>query len=140
MITNISYEEESLVKVQVLIGGVAYEVEVEHSERDWISTAGIPVLPEMANPQSSVLPTAAMGGSDVEAEADPRVSRSPVAGLVVKVHVQPGQDVQRHELLLVLEAMKMETNVTAPVAGKLKCVNVGAGDAVKVGQILLEFE
>jgi hypothetical protein len=42
MITNGSYEEESLLKVQVLIGGVAYEVEVERSERDRISTAGQP--------------------------------------------------------------------------------------------------
>jgi biotin carboxyl carrier protein len=140
MITNGSYEEESLLKVQVLIGGVAYEVEVERSERDRISTAGIPVLPEMANPQSSVLPTAAMAGSDVEAEADPRVARSPVAGLVVKVHVQPGQEVQMHELMLVLEAMKMETNVTAPMTGKLKTVAVALGDAVKVGQVLIEFE
>jgi methylmalonyl-CoA carboxyltransferase small subunit len=42
--------------------------------------------------------------------------------------------------MIVLEAMKMETNVTAPVAGKVKVVNVQAGDAVKVNQILVEFE
>jgi methylmalonyl-CoA carboxyltransferase small subunit len=128
------------VKVQVLIGGVAYEVEVERNERDLISTAGIPALPEMANPQSSVLATTATGGADVEADAGPRVSRSPVAGLVVKVHVHPGQQVQKNQLMLVLEAMKMETNVEAPMAGKITGVNVAPGDAVKVGQILLEFE
>jgi biotin carboxyl carrier protein len=42
--------------------------------------------------------------------------------------------------MIVLEAMKMETNVTSPVAGKVKSVNVKAGDAVKVNQILVEFE
>jgi len=42
--------------------------------------------------------------------------------------------------MIVLEAMKMETNVTAPVAGKVKSVNVQPGDAVKVNQILVEFE
>jgi len=40
----------------------------------------------------------------------------------------------------VLEAMKMETNVTAPVSGKVKSVRVQAEDAVKVNQILAEFE
>ena len=140
MITNVTYLEESRVKVQVLIGGVAYEVEVEHHDRSRISTAGIPVSPEMANPQSSVLPTTAIGDSDVEAQADPRVSRSPVAGLVVKVLVEAGQDVQQNQLMLVLEAMKMETNITAAVAGKLKSLNVALGEAVTMGQVLLELE
>jgi biotin carboxyl carrier protein len=36
--------------------------------------------------------------------------------------------------------MKMETNVTAPVAGKVKTVKVGPGDSVKVNQIVVEFE
>jgi methylmalonyl-CoA carboxyltransferase small subunit len=42
--------------------------------------------------------------------------------------------------MLVLEAMKMETNVTAPVSGKVKSVTVKPGDAVKVNQVLVEFE
>jgi methylmalonyl-CoA carboxyltransferase 1.3S subunit len=40
----------------------------------------------------------------------------------------------------VLEAMKMETNVTAPVAGKVKSVSAQSGDGVKVNQVLVEFE
>jgi methylmalonyl-CoA carboxyltransferase small subunit len=42
--------------------------------------------------------------------------------------------------MMVLEAMKMETNITAPVAGKIKKINVAHGDGVKVNQILVEFE
>jgi len=41
---------------------------------------------------------------------------------------------------MVLEAMKMETNVTAPGAGIVKSVNVTAGDSVKVNQVIVEFE
>ena len=41
---------------------------------------------------------------------------------------------------MVLEAMKMETNITAPVAGKVKQVTVAQGDGVKVNQVLVEFE
>ena len=69
-----------------------------------------------------------------------KVCRSPVAGVVVKLNVQPGQDIQPNDLMMVLEAMKMETNITAPIAGKVKQVNVAHGDGVKVNQVLVEFE
>ena len=36
--------------------------------------------------------------------------------------------------------MKMETNITSPVAGKVKAINAGVGDGVQVGQVLVEFE
>jgi biotin carboxyl carrier protein len=51
-----------------------------------------------------------------------------------------GQSVATNDLLLVLEAMKMETRVTAPAAGRVKSVNVKAGDSVKLGQVLIEFD
>ena len=54
-----------------------------------------------------------------------KVCRSPIAGMVTRVNVQPGQQIQPNDLLLVLEAMKMETNVVSPVAGKVKTVKVG---------------
>jgi methylmalonyl-CoA carboxyltransferase small subunit len=69
-----------------------------------------------------------------------KVCRSPVAGVVIKVNVEPGQAIQANDLMMVLEAMKMETNVTAPVAGKVKSVKVAQGDAVKVNQVVVEFE
>ena len=53
---------------------------------------------------------------------------------------KPGQQLQPNDLLLVLEAMKMETNVTAPVAGKVKNINVQPGDGVQVNQVLVELE
>ena len=56
-----------------------------------------------------------------------KVCRSPVAGVVIKVNVEPGQAIQANDLMMVLEAMKMETNVTAPVAGKVKRSKGGAG-------------
>jgi biotin carboxyl carrier protein len=69
-----------------------------------------------------------------------KVCRSPVAGVVVKLNVQPGQVLQINDLMMVLEAMKMETNITAPVAGKVKKINVAQGDGVQVNQVLVEFE
>ena len=69
-----------------------------------------------------------------------KVCRSPIAGMVTRVNVQPGQQIQPNDLLLVLEAMKMETNVTSPVAGKVKNVKVAQGDGVQLNQVLVEFE
>ena len=58
----------------------------------------------------------------------------------MKLNIQPGQILQTNDLMMVLEAMKMETNITAPVAGKIKKINVAQGDGVKVNQVLVEFE
>jgi methylmalonyl-CoA carboxyltransferase small subunit len=59
---------------------------------------------------------------------------------VVKAIAQVGQTLQVGDVLLVLEAMKMETSVTAPVAGKVAAIKVGPGDSVQSGQVLVEFE
>ena len=63
-----------------------------------------------------------------------------MAGVVIRVNIDPGQHLHAHDLMMVLEAMKMETNVTAPGSGTVKAVKVQPQDAVKVNQILVEFE
>jgi methylmalonyl-CoA carboxyltransferase small subunit len=60
--------------------------------------------------------------------------------MVVRVSAQVGQSIQANDMLMVLEAMKMETVITSPVAGKIAKVNVQTGDSVKGGQVLIEFE
>jgi methylmalonyl-CoA carboxyltransferase small subunit len=59
---------------------------------------------------------------------------------VARVNAQAGQQIQINDPILVLEAMKMETNITAPVAGKIKAINVAVGDAVQSGTVMVEFE
>jgi len=54
--------------------------------------------------------------------------------------VEPGQEVQPNDVLVVLESMKMENNVTAAHTATVKSVNAVAGSSVKVHQVLLEFE
>ncbi|HWY59828.1 MAG TPA: biotin/lipoyl-containing protein [Terriglobales bacterium] len=129
------------MKIQIVIGGKAYEVEVEvEGGEDLLGVPGH--LPAgTATIQSTRVPTAPRPHSPSEVEADEsRVCRSPVAGIVVRVCVQPSEELQLDDLLVVLEAMKMETSVTAPIAGKVKSVKVAPGEAVKLNQILVEFE
>jgi glutaconyl-CoA/methylmalonyl-CoA decarboxylase subunit gamma len=56
------------------------------------------------------------------------------------VNVAPGDQVSLNQVLLVMEAMKMETNIAAPTEGTIKAVHVRSGDTVRQGQPLLEFE
>ena len=122
------------MKIQIVIAGKAYEVEADvEGENDSLAGAS-PV-------QSVLLPTVPRRSTSTGGDADEsKVCRSPVAGIVVRVCVQPGQQSQVDDLIVVLEAMKMETSVIAPIAGQVKSVKVGPGEAVKLHQILVEFE
>ncbi len=73
-------------------------------------------------------------------ENEAKVCRSPVSGIVVKLIAQSGQSLQVGDSLMVLEAMKMETNITAPVAGKVATIRVKAGDTVQADEVVVEFE
>jgi acetyl-CoA/propionyl-CoA carboxylase biotin carboxyl carrier protein len=59
---------------------------------------------------------------------------------VVKIAVEVGQDVTEGELVVVLEAMKMEQPMSAHRAGKIKSISASVGETVAAGTVLLEFE
>jgi methylmalonyl-CoA carboxyltransferase small subunit len=130
------------LKLQIGIDGKSYEVEVEITEDD--SAPKPHYIPAHASPTVLTSTTAASGAPKAAVDEGPvdetKVCRSPIAGMVTRVNVQPGQQIQPNDLLLVLEAMKMETNVTSPVAGKVKNVRVAQSDGVQLNQILVEFE
>ena len=65
---------------------------------------------------------------------------SPLAGKVVSIEVKEGAQVEAGQKILTLEAMKMNTVVTAPAAGSVKAIHVSAGDSVEEGQPLLSIE
>jgi methylmalonyl-CoA carboxyltransferase 1.3S subunit len=124
------------LKLQITIDGKAYTVDVELLEED--ESPQPPSYAPQHPGQLAGAPWPAHAGGAWD--ADGKICRSPVMGLVIKVNGTAGQAVNAGELLLVLEAMKMETHVTAPHAGTIKSVNVSQGDPVKVNQILIEFE
>lgn len=68
---------------------------------------------------------------------DAEGQKSPLAGNIFNVLVKPGQRVEKDQVVLVLEAMKMETDISAFKAGTVVSVDVKVGDAVSVGQVLL---
>ncbi|MEG0442324.1 MAG: biotin/lipoyl-containing protein, partial [Oscillospiraceae bacterium] len=61
---------------------------------------------------------------------------SSIPGMVSKVHVAPGDTVEENQVLAVIEAMKMETSVSARMAGTVSQVFLEEGGSVKAGQLL----
>ena len=69
-----------------------------------------------------------------------RELRAPMPGLVLGVHVEPGQRVEPGEPLVVIEAMKMENELRAETAATVAAVEVGEGATVNQGDVLVTFE
>ncbi|MCC4226353.1 sodium-extruding oxaloacetate decarboxylase subunit alpha [Vibrio sp. D173a] len=110
----------------VRVDGQVYEVEVGPQGQLTSVTPNATAAP--AQPAAPVVANSA-------AEAVP----APLAGNIFKVNVQPGAEVVEGDVLLILEAMKMETEVRAARGGVVQELNVKEGDAVTVGSPLLSL-
>ncbi len=89
---------------------------------------------------TGVQPVAAAPAAPVSAPATGGAGQpvpAPLAGTIFKVNVSAGQAIRSGDVLMVLEAMKMETEVRAPADGTVQSVNVSEGDLVQVGDSLL---
>ena len=132
------------MKLKLTVDGKLYEVDVEVFEAETPQHGYVPPPGQVRLAGSAPLAT-----PHAQPEAGPRaaapgdeakVCRSPFAGMVSRVSVQVGQAIQVGDVLMVLEAMKMETVITAPLAGKIARICANVSDAVQKGQILVEFE
>jgi methylmalonyl-CoA carboxyltransferase small subunit len=132
------------VKLKITLDNKVYEVDVEamEPESEPLPPSGFLMQPGVARvpaPAAAAPKPAGAPAGEANVNED-KVCRSPINGIVVKLTAQVGQSIQPGDTLLVVEAMKMETNITAPVAGKISKINVSVGDSVQNGQILVEFE
>jgi methylmalonyl-CoA carboxyltransferase small subunit len=117
------------MRLAISVDGRTYEVDVEVSEPE-------PVRPVPPFPRGQVqVPATPPAVPPAAGEC-----RSPVSGVVTQVVARPGQSMQVGDVLLVLEAMKMETKITSPETATVARVNVATGDAVRAGQVLVELE
>ena len=109
----------------ISVNGQSYVVEVEEGG----DITGIKPVGAAPAGSASPAPAAPAGGGEP--------LPAPLAGNIFKIVVTPGQAVQEGDLLLVLEAMKMETEVRSPRAGTVGTINVKVGDSVAVGDTLM---
>ena len=127
-------------KAKVEVNGIPFEVEMHGSslvEEDLptMSTEGAPA-PAAAAPAPAAAPAAAAPAAKSGPGAGTPV-KAPLPGVVTKILVEAGQAVKKGDTVLVLEAMKMENNITAEADGTVTGVCVAAGDSVMEGTVLL---
>ena len=127
-------------KAKVEVNGVPFEVEMHGSslvEEDLptMSTEGAPA-PAAAPAAPAAAPAAAAPAAKSGPGAGTPV-KAPLPGVVTKILVAEGQAVKKGETVLVLEAMKMENNITAEADGAVTGICVAAGDSVMEGTTLL---
>lgn len=125
------------------IDGKKYRVDVEVEEGEEVRMAG--AFPEpTATMQAHPVPVVPITPvtpipAPTPGSGNEKICRSPIAGVVFKVVAQVGQHLEANDLLVVLEAMKMETNITAHMSGKVEKIFVSVGEAVQPGQAIAEF-
>ena len=128
-------------KYVIRVNGTAYDVEVEEVGD---KPAAIPApaavhAPEIAakpEPPKSKDPAPAVG---VSSDSNKQII-APMAGTIVKVFVNPGDTVENGDVLLVLEAMKMENDIIAAHKGKIEALHVEAGSIVNSGDVMITLE
>ena len=128
------------MKLKLTIDGKVYEVDVEATEPEVRQIGQLSPLGAGRTPAATPSIAQAASPPSSPPAIESKVCRSPIAGVVVRVSAQVGQTIQANDVLIVLEAMKMESTITSPVAGKIAKVNAAVGDPVQGGQILVEFE
>lgn len=78
-------------------------------------------------------------GLDIADSGKLQSIKAPMPGLIVEIKVKEGDEVQKGDQLLILEAMKMENIIKSPGEGVVKSINIKTGDGVEKNQVLIQF-
>lgn len=113
----------------ITVNGTAYDVTVEETAGGAAPAPAAKAAP--AAPAPAPAPAKAAGGAAGSVEIN-----APMPGKILDVKAQPGASVSRGDVVLVLEAMKMENEVVAPQDGTIASINVNVGDMVEPGAVL----
>ena len=130
------------MKYKVTLNGRTYEVEVEAGKAMLLDEyeAIVPTAAPVAAPAAAPAPVAAPAAAPAPAAAAPVAGEAvtaPMPGNILKVNVTLGQAVKEGDVLVVLEAMKMENEILAPKACTVKQVLVSKGSTVDTGATLV---
>ena len=122
---------------KVVVNGTEYEVALEHEGTTWTATVeGETFVIEMPDVQVTAKPRRAGGRKKKKSGT---VSAN-IPGKVVTVEVEEGQEVVEGQVILILEAMKMQNEIQAPVSGTVTAVHCSEGEAIEANVPLVVIE
>lgn len=119
----------------ITVNGTVYDVTVEEK------AGGVAVsAPAAPAPTPAAAPAPAPKAPAASGSAGSVEITAPMPGKILAVKANPGQSVKKGEVVLLLEAMKMENEVVAPQDGTIASVNVNSGDMVEAGNVLATMD
>ena len=129
------------MKYKVTLNNRVYEVEVEMGQAmlidEYDAVAPAALAPAPAAPAVVSAASAAPAAAPAAALAAGEVVKSPMPGNILKINVAPGQKVEEGDVLIVLEAMKMENEIVATKSGTVAQIAVSKGAVVETGAPLV---
>lgn len=115
------------------VGGLSVEVAVTPTDVGYdVSVNGRPIPVEFVD-------SVRKGRRQGAATDGVATVRAPMPGKIVRVLLEPGAEVAIHQGIVVMEAMKMQNEIRSPRQGKIVRLDVGEGDAVKLGDLIAEI-
>lgn len=126
-------------KAKVEVNGIPFEVEMQGSSlvEEALPTVSTEATPATTTPAAPAAETPAAAPAATSGPGAGTPVKAPLPGVVTKILVSEGQAVKKGDTVLVLEAMKMENNITAEADGSVTGICVSAGDSVMEGTTLL---
>jgi biotin carboxyl carrier protein len=118
-----------------IVDGKSYEAYVYPGEEDWQVLLQGQLYPVIVEDEREKRLRAAAGGA--VADTGEYHMKAPMPGMVVSISVEEGQKVEKGQVLVILESMKMQNELKSPRAGKINRIRVKSGDSVEQRQTLL---
>jgi len=149
-------------KFRINVNGKSYDVEVEELGGASVASAPVYTAPapvaapapapvaapapaptpapaQAAAPKEEAAPAPAPAAAPVAVPANATKITAPMPGTIVNVVVNVGDTVEKGQVLVIIEAMKMENEIVAPVAGKVVAISTSKGSSVNAGDLLLSL-
>jgi len=121
---------------RITVNGNTYDVAVEETTGGAAPVAAAAPAPKAAAPAPAPAAAAPAPKAAAPASAGSVTVASPMPGKILNIKTEVGKAVKKGEVLMILEAMKMENEIVAPEDGSVASVNVSVGDSVEAGDTL----
>jgi biotin carboxyl carrier protein len=130
---NVVNVEDNIAEIDV--NGTIYKVEVDKT----IQQSKTPKLVRSVAVPSTDSATSTIKTAPPKAPKGTGLIKSPLPGVILDIHVKVGDQIKIGTKLITLEAMKMENNINSDKEGTVKTINIGKGDSVLEGDVLIEI-